>query len=121
MVWIVPSYELAPRGTLSWNDSRGDVWMLPRRLTGKLVTNEVGGSTISFARPSHLPYRSACSTHGNMRSRPRSMPHEVLEYSGPSLAGFHSSRCADRAKDRRPTDGPRTSSRYRCCKSRGPA
>ena len=39
----------------------------------------------------------------------------------PVWADFALSRRAGRAKDRRPTDDPRTSSRYRCCRSQGPA
>src|SRR5208283_2496441 len=100
------------------------LWCLCHDLPPELFDTaeiEVGGAAISSVQSRHLPYCPACSTRGNARGHPHSMPRGVQEYSDPSLGGFHSSRRADRAKDRRPTDGPRTSSRYRCCRSRGPA
>ena len=56
--------------------------------------NEVGGRTISSRQSRPFPYWPACSTRGNERSRPHSMPRGVQEYSDPSLGGFHSSRRA---------------------------
>ena len=50
------------------------------------------------------------STRGNARGRPHSTPRAIRGHSNPSLDGPHWSRRADRAIDRRPTDGPRTSS-----------
>ena len=55
---------------------------------------------ISSVQSGHLPYWPVCSIRGNARGHLHSMPRGVQEYSNPSLGGFHSTRRADRAKDR---------------------
>src|SRR6202521_1885457 len=63
--------------------------------------------------------RQAYSSRGSVTSRPRSMHRGVQACSGPSRDGFRSSPRADRARDLRPTGGPKTSSRCRCDGLRG--
>src|SRR4051812_20407596 len=69
----------------------------------------------------HLRYWSSCSTRGSARSLRHSMSREVLGRSDPSLDGSLLSLRADPARDRLSMGVPRTSTRYRCCESTGPA
>src|SRR5580704_14010750 len=66
----------------------------------RLTKCQTKSAPISSVQSSRLPHWPACSTRGNARSHPHSMPRGVQEYSGPSLGGLHSSRRADHAKDR---------------------
>jgi hypothetical protein len=58
---------------------------------------------------------SACSSRGTARGRRRPMPGGGRVCSGPSPGGSRWSRRAGHGGGPRPTGGPRTSSRCRCC------
>ena len=73
---------------------------------------------LSYFRTTDASFVTGFLFHrGNARSHPHSMPRGGQECSDPNLDGFHWLPRADRVKDRRPMDVPRTNNCCRCYKS----